>query len=173
LAGLNEWGIMFIFFGSLLVACGATELIIVYLILKQTTSRLYHLAVPLWILLLGYFLIMYADISIIVSGSLFLIVPMTVLIPLYAVPSLTDPESILGRIVACYEGVSAVAAILVGIFLLSELPFDPVFFLSRSPLFNATIYAAIVILYTFVAFLVYKFLFQVLPVQRLMETKPE
>jgi hypothetical protein len=173
LAGFNEWGIMFIFFGSILVACGATELILVHMILKRTTGRLYHLAVSLWILLLGYFLIMYADISIVVSGSLLLIVPMTVLIPLYAVPSRTDPESILGRIVTCYVGVSAVAAILVGLFLLSELPFDPVFYLSRSPLFNATIYAAIVILYTLIAFLIYEFLSQILPVQRLRETKPE
>jgi hypothetical protein len=104
--GLNAWAVLALLFVVIQMVLGLVELIIVYAVLRKTPHQLYHLAVPVWILVIGFFIMKSGSITYIFIRSFFLITPMASLLPIYIVPRLTDPETSLGRISISYIAVS-------------------------------------------------------------------
>jgi hypothetical protein len=107
------------------------------------TNRLLHRGIPVTVLVLGYLLTMHIDASLIVFGSFLLVGPMAALIPPFAVPGLTHPESRFRRILICYVAVSLFWIVLNFFFFSSGLAMNPEVFWD-TPLSNAIIYAGIV-----------------------------
>jgi hypothetical protein len=173
MAGLNAYAALGLGLMFIQIILGVAELVIIYAILRRTPHRLYHLAVPAWILVIGYFIAKDWDILMIIFGSFLLIAPMTALLPGYIVPSLTDPESSLGRVVVSYVGVSLFEIFFVFSFFASDRPFDPQFYYFNTALDNALYYWGIVAADMLLACFVFLILLELLPVNKAPVMKTE
>jgi hypothetical protein len=172
MTNMEGWGYIFLFLVIVMFIIGSLELVVVSAILKRTTNRILHLGIPAIVLLLGYFLSMHADASLIVFGSFLLIGPMAALIPSVALPNLTDPESRLTRILVCYVAVSLFWIVLNSLFFSTGLAMNPEVFWD-TPLSNAKIYAGIIVLDILVAFFIYGIMHVIRPTVPVNGEKPE
>ena len=170
---LNIYAVLGLLFVFVQMVFGIVELIIVYVVLRKTPHRLYHLAVPVWILLLGFILMNSGSVTNIIIGSFILIAPMAALLPMYLVPQLTDPETSLGRISISYIAVCVFQFLFVYSFAMSEKPFEAYYFFSGHLYNNALIYTGIVVADILVAFFAFMVLLHLLPFHETPVTKTE
>jgi len=161
-------GYLLLFIGFFLVVFGSIELTVIYNLMKRTTNRIIHQAIPPVMLLVGFLLLMRFDTSLLISGSLLLVAPMAALIPPLIIPSLIDPESGLDRILICYIFVSIFTVVLLFAFSWSGLSMVPEVYW-HTPLSNAAVFAGVVILDTLFAFFTYRIMKAVRPARPLEE----
>ena len=172
MTNMEGWGNIFLILAFVMFIIGTIELVVISAILKRTTNRILHLGIPAVVLLLGYFLTMHIDASLIVFGSFLLIGPMAALIPPITIPNLTNPESRSVRILVCYVAVSLFWIVLNFLFFSSGLAMNPEVFWD-TPLSNAKIYAGIIFLDTLVAFFIYGIMQAFRPAVHVKDEKPE
>jgi hypothetical protein len=147
-------GYLLLFIGFFLVVFGSIELTVIWSLMKKTTSRIIHQAIPAVLLPAGFLLLMRFDASLLIFGSVLLVAPMAALIPPLVIPDLTDAESGLDDILICYIFVSIFTAILLFAFSWSGVSMVPEVY-GHTPLSNVAVFAGVVILDTLCAFFIY------------------
>jgi hypothetical protein len=163
-------GYLLLFIGFFLVVFGSIELTVIYTLMKRTTNRIIHQAIPAVMLLAGFLLLMRFDASLLIFGSLLLVAPMAALIPPLVIPSFTNPESGLDRILICYIFVSIFTAVLLFTFSWSGLSMVPEVFW-HTPLSNAVIFTGVFVLDSLVAFFIYRIMQAIRPAHPSAERK--
>lgn len=145
------------------IILGIVEVFIVSMILRRTPHRLYHIAVPVWILLIGLFLVSSRSVNDIIFVSFLLIVPMASLLPISIFPRFTDPETSLGRIVVSYIVVSVFQALFLYSFGMSGRYAQADYIFSGNLYTTVVSYSGIVFADMLAASLVFIVLLHVLP----------
>jgi hypothetical protein len=143
------------FFLSLIgvVVVGAIEVAVIHSMIKRTSQRILHLIIPATVLLIGYFLLVEQFVSTFFYYATFLfVVPMVIIITFSLYFGLTGSRSEFTRILICYLFVSACGYVIYHLLLNNILMMGPELF---TPVFKAQIYAAITIMDTVSAFVVY------------------
>jgi hypothetical protein len=90
---------------------------LVYAIVKRIPWQSARIIIPALVMLAGYLLLMKADPANLILGTHFFVLPMSVLISVFLIPGLADPETNFSRILICDFFASFIAVIVLGFFI--------------------------------------------------------
>lgn len=141
----------------IMVVLGFAELLLVRAVLKRTADRRIRLAVPAVILFLGLCVAVSGGMNWILCGSFFLVLPMAVLLPVLAVPELSDPPgTALVRVLFCFLVLAALGTGVLMFSLAAGLPFVAEAAAGTSRIAVAGWYTGIAVLGLVLAFLIHR-----------------